>query len=195
MVPRLRVDNPFSGHWICAPVGGMGSRWLRHRPRQHREMDPTNIVHPPGDRDCLKVGGKINLLGRDPLREWPDSRPSPRSKTRFYLAPPTLRQSPVRAWASGYREVRLPDPRSKRIRTDRAPAKATQERTDQILREAGSLHGRHGGVRRGSSLGPRADRPRTQGEADRPRGGQALREERKERCRRRGSDLRGRIPS
>jgi hypothetical protein len=49
VVPRLRVDNPFSGHWICAPVGGMRSRWLRHRPRQPREMDPTNTVHPPGD--------------------------------------------------------------------------------------------------------------------------------------------------
>jgi hypothetical protein len=44
--------------------------------------------------DCLKVGGKTKLLGRDPPREWPDSRPSPRSKARFYLAPPTLRQSP-----------------------------------------------------------------------------------------------------
>ena len=34
-------------------------------------------------------------------------------------------------------------------------AQAAKERTDPVLREAGGLHGRHGGVRRGPSLGPR----------------------------------------
>jgi hypothetical protein len=45
--------------------------------------------------DCLKVGGGTNLLGRDVLCEWPDSSPPPRSKARYYPAPPTLRQSPL----------------------------------------------------------------------------------------------------
>jgi hypothetical protein len=67
--------------------------------------------------DCLKVGGKTNLLGRDPPRERPDSRPSPRSKARFYLAPPTLTQfrtkqaraaknAPVRSPARGQNHSR-----------------------------------------------------------------------------------------
>src|SRR5208283_952478 len=43
-------------------------------------------------RDCLKVGG-TNLRARGLPGERPDSRPSPRSKGRFYQAPPTLRQS------------------------------------------------------------------------------------------------------
>ena len=41
-------------------------------------------------------------------------------------------------------------------------AQAAPERADPVLREAGGLHGRHGGVRCGASLGPRADRPRAQ---------------------------------
>ncbi len=57
-------------------------------------------------------------------------------------------------------------------------------------------HGRHGGVRRGASLGPRVDRSWARGEADRTRGGPVVREEgQEERRGRRGRDLRGRIPA
>ena len=46
------------------------------------------------------------------------------------------------------------------------------------------LQGRHRGMQRGASLGPPTDRSRTRREADRARGGQALREEGQEERRR-----------
>ena len=80
-------------------------------------------------------------------------------------------------------DTALPGPRSRRGRNDRGQAQAAQERTDHVLREARGLHGRHGGVRCGASLGPRADRPWTRGEAGRARGDQAVCEEGQEkRC-------------
>src|SRR4051812_35840907 len=57
-------------------------------------------------------------------------------------------------------QVRLSGPRPGRVRKGRGQARAVAERAEGVLREAGGLHGRHGGVRRGAPLGPRADRPR-----------------------------------
>src|SRR3954451_11005305 len=89
-------------------------------------------------------------------------------------------------------QVRLPAPRRGRVRKGRGQAQAAAERAEGVLRGAGGLHGRHGGVRRGALLGPRADRPRARREAARARGGQAPREGgQEERCRRCGRTLRG----
>ena len=94
----------------------------------------------------------------------------------------------------GHRQVRLSGPRRERDRKGGDQAQAAKERTDPVLREAGGLHRRHGGVRRGPSLGPHPDRSWTRGETDRARGSQTLREKgQEERCRRCGGTLRGRV--
>src|ERR1035437_9571821 len=80
----------------------------------------------------------------------------------------------------GHRQVRLSSARRERDRKGGDQAQVAKERTAPVLREAGGLHHRHGGVRRSPSLGPDPVRSWTRRETDRARGSQTLREKRQE---------------
>ncbi len=143
----------------------------------------------PFDDHWLKAGWQtpVNVVSRQ--------RRGPKASVDWGLSPSHTRPSGL---AAGYYPF-LPLVRSRRHlgkATDPSPDLRGFSPPPTILREAGSLHGCHGGVRCGASLGARAGRPWARGEADRARGGPAVREKgQEERRGRRGGDLRGRIPA